>query len=325
VIFTDEWGGGTQARCRETDQMNWGSDAIFDVVDGKLRFASYYKLPVPQTLQENCVSHNASIVPVPGRDILVQAWYQGGISLLDFTDSAHPREIGFFDRGPVSGTGLVIGGFWSSYWYNGHIYASELARGFDVFGLKASEHLTEAEVAAAREVRQTEFNAQHQAKIAWAPSFAVARARFDQLVRTCTSTVSGQRVGSVVVTGVTCLNGATIIGPVVVRPGASLLVIDSSITGAVTASSASAVHLYHSRVKGIVSVIGTAGSTAVVDTTVTGALVLANTDTPGIEPIVADSTVKGVLACTGNAPAPINLSAPNSVIGVAIGQCATLD
>jgi hypothetical protein len=325
VIFTDEWGGGTQPRCRETDELDWGADAIFDIVDRKMRFATYYKLPVPQTVQENCVSHNGSIIPVPGRDILAQAWYQGGISLLDFTDSANPREIGYFDRGPVSGTSLVLGGFWSAYWYNGQIYASELSRGFDVFGIRASEHLTEAEVAAAREVRLPEFNAQHQPKITWAPSFAVARARFDQLVRTCTSTVTDRRVGSLVVTGVTCVNGATIIGPVVVRPGASLLAINSSITGAVTASSASAVHLYHSRVKGIVSVLGTTGSTAVVDTAVTGALVLANTETPGIEPIVADSTVKGVLACTGNTPAPINLGAPNSVVGLAIGQCAALD
>jgi hypothetical protein len=325
VIFTDEWGGGTAARCRETDELDWGSDAIFNVVDRKLRFASYYKLPVPQTVQENCVSHNGSIIPVPGRDILAQAWYQGGISLLDFTDSANPREIGYFDRGPVSATSLVLGGFWSAYWYNGQIYASELSRGFDVFAILASEHLTEAEVAAAREVRLPEFNAQHQPRITWAPSFAVARARFDQLVRTCTSTVTGRRVGTLVVTGVTCLNDATIIGPIVVRPGASLLVINSSITGAVAASSASAVHLYHSRVKGIVSVLGTTGSTAVVDSAVTGALVLANTETPGIEPIVADSTVKGVLACTGNAPAPINLSAPNAVVGLALGQCAALD
>ena len=325
VIFTDEWGGGTAARCRDTDQPNWGSDAIFDIVDGQMRFASYYKLPVPQTLQENCVSHNASIIPVPGRDILAQAWYQGGISLIDFTDSAHPREIGFFDRGPVSATALLPGGFWSSYWYNGYLYASELARGFDVLGLKASEHLTEAEVAAAREVRLAEFNSQHQPKITWAPSFAVARARFDQLVRTCTSTISGRRVGSLVVTGVTCLNGATIVGPVAVRAGASLLAIDSTVTGAITAKDASAVHLYHSTVTGVVSVVGTTSSTAVVDATVTGALVLANNQTPGIEPIVADSRIKGILLCTGNAPTPIDLGAPNSVTGVAIGQCADLD
>jgi hypothetical protein len=325
VIFTDEWGGGTAARCRETDESTWGSDAIFDIVDRQMQFRSYYKLAAPQTVQENCVSHNASIVPVPGRDILAQAWYQGGISLIDFTDSANPREIGFFDRGPVSATSLVLGGFWSSYWYNGHIYASELSRGFDVFGLKASEHLTAAEVAAAGEVRLPEFNAQHQPKITWAPSFAVARARFDQLVRTCTSTVTGKRVGTLVVTGVTCLDGATIVGPVVVRSGGSLLAIDSSVTGAITASSASAVHVYHSTVKGIVSVAGTTGSAAFVDVSVTGALILANGQTSTIEPIVADSRIRGLLACSGNTPAPINLGGTNSVTGLALGQCASLD
>ena len=162
VIFTDEWGGGTGARCRETDQPEWGANAIFDIVDGQMQFASYYKLPVPQTVQENCVAHNGSLVPVPGRDIMVQAWYQGGISLIDFTDSANPVEIGFFDRGPISPTALVLGGFWSAYWYNGNIYGSEIARGFDVFGLLASQHLSEAEIAAAGEVQLAEFNAQHQ-------------------------------------------------------------------------------------------------------------------------------------------------------------------
>ena len=130
-------------------------------------FRSYYKLPVPQTLQENCVAHNGSIIPVPGRDIMAQAWYQGGISLIDFTDSANPREIAFFDRGPISATSLVLGGFWSAYWYNGQIYGSEIARGFDAFGLLPSAHLTAAEIAAAEQVRLAEFNAQHQPKITW--------------------------------------------------------------------------------------------------------------------------------------------------------------
>ena len=167
-----------------------------------MQFASYYKLPVPQTLQENCVAHNGSLVPVPGRDIMVQAWYQGGISLIDFTDSANPVEIAFFDRGPISATALVLGGFWSAYWYNGNIFGSEIARGFDVFGLLPSEHLTEAEIAAAGEVQLAEFNAQHQTTFTWAPSFAVARARFDQLARTCTSTVTGRHNGPLVVVGV---------------------------------------------------------------------------------------------------------------------------
>ncbi len=183
VVFTDEWGGGTAARCRPTDQPQWGANAIFDVVNGQMQFASYYKLPVPQTTQENCVAHNGSLVPVPGRDILSQAWYQGGISLMDFTDSSNPKEIAFFDRGPISATSLVLGGFWSAYWYNGHIYGSEIARGFDVFGLTPSAHMSAAEIAAAAQVQLAQFNPQHQPLIVWAPSFAVARSYYDQLVR----------------------------------------------------------------------------------------------------------------------------------------------
>ena len=183
VIFTDEWGGGTGARCRPQDQPQWGADAIFTIADRQMNFASYHKLPVSQTLQENCVAHNGSLVPVPGRDILVQAWYQGGISLMDFTDPANPHEIAFFDRGPISATSLVLGGFWSAYWYNGNIYGSEIARGFDVFGLTASPYMSEAEIAAACQVQLPRFNAQHQTKITWAPTFAVARAYYDQLVR----------------------------------------------------------------------------------------------------------------------------------------------
>ena len=183
VVFTDEWGGGTGARCRVTDQPQWGANAIFDIVDGQMQFASYYKLPVPQTTRENCVAHNGSLVPVPGRDILSQAWYQGGISLMDFTDSSNPKEIAFFDRGPISATSLVLGGFWSAYWYNGHIYGSEIARGFDVFGLTPSAHMSASEIAAAGQVQLAQFNPQHQSMIVWAPSFAVARSYYDQLVR----------------------------------------------------------------------------------------------------------------------------------------------
>ena len=183
VIFTDEWSGGSGARCRATDHPEWGADAIFDIVDGKMQFASYYKLPVPQTLQENCVAHNGSLIPVPGRDILAQAWYQGGISLIDFTDSANPHEIAFFDRGPISPTSLVLGGFWAAYWYNGHVYGSEIARGFDVFGLTQSEQMSPSEIAAAGQVQLTQFNSQSQTKFVWAPSFAVARSHYDQLIR----------------------------------------------------------------------------------------------------------------------------------------------
>jgi hypothetical protein len=186
VIFTDEWGGGTSARCRVTDHPEWGADAIFDIVNGQMEFASYYKMPAVQTSQENCVAHNGSLVPVPGRDLFVQAWYQGGVSVIDFTDSASPQEIAFFDRGPINvpnPTGLNLGGLWSTYWYNGHVYGTEIARGFDTFGLVASDHLSQNEIDAASEVEQTVFNSQHQTKIAWEPSFNVAGAYFDQAVR----------------------------------------------------------------------------------------------------------------------------------------------
>jgi hypothetical protein len=186
VVFTDEWGGGTSARCRVTDQPEWGADALFDIVDGSLAFASYYKLPVPQTVQENCVAHNGSIVPVPGRDILVQAWYQGGLSVIDFTDTANPTEIAYFDRGPINTpnpTGLNLGGLWSTYWYNGHIFGTEIARGFDVFSFTASDLLSQNEIDAAGEVQLDEFNAQLQPQLSWAPSFAVARSHYDQAVR----------------------------------------------------------------------------------------------------------------------------------------------
>ena len=165
VIFTDEWGGGTRPRCRASDLPSWGANAIFSIVDRKLQFASYYKLPAPQTDQENCVAHNGSIVPVPGRDIMVQAWYQGGISVFDFTDPAKPFEIAFFDRGPLDAKQLITGGHWSAYWYNGRIYASEIARGLDVLRLTPTEHLSKKEIEAAEAVRIDEFNAQHQRRI----------------------------------------------------------------------------------------------------------------------------------------------------------------
>jgi hypothetical protein len=184
VIFTDEWGGGTRPRCRATDPLNWGADAIFDIVDKKLKFASYYKMPAPQTEQENCVAHNGSLIPVPGRDIMVQGWYQGGVSVFDFTDSAKPVEIAFFDRGPIDAANLVTGGFWSAYWYNGQIYGSEIARGVDVFRLIPSEYLTQNEIDAAGLARSEEFNPQEQPRIVWPASFVVARAYIDQLART---------------------------------------------------------------------------------------------------------------------------------------------
>jgi hypothetical protein len=195
VVFTDEWGGGTAPRCRATDLLTWGADAIFDIVDKKLQFRGYYKMPAPQSDLENCVAHNGSIIPVPGRDIMVQAWYQGGLSAFDFTDSAHPVEIAYFDRGPIDPAKLVIGGYWSTYWYNGRIYASEIARGLDIFRLTPSEFLSQNEIDAASSVRMDEFNAQHQPKISFAPTVAVARAYLDQLTRS--NGISAARAGAV--------------------------------------------------------------------------------------------------------------------------------
>lgn len=191
VIFTDEWGGGTSARCRVTDRPEWGANALFDIVDGKLEFRSYYKLPAVQTTQENCVAHNGSIVPVPGRDILVQAWYQGGLSVIDFTDTANPIEIAYLDRGPIdepNATGLNLGGYWSTYWYNGNVLGSEIARGFETLGLTPSAMMSANEIAAAGEIQLAEFNAQLQTKLVHAPSFAVVRSYVDQAERAGTLT-----------------------------------------------------------------------------------------------------------------------------------------
>ena len=183
VIFTDEWGGGGRARCRASDPREWGANAIFDVVDGRMEFRSHYKLPAPQTEQENCVAHNGSLVPVPGRDIMVQAWYQGGISVFDFTDSSNPVEIAFFDRGPLDPERVVMAGYWSAYWYRGFIYGTEIARGLDVLELLPSEHLTRNEIAAAALVAPDTFNAQQQRPIDWPARPVVARAYLDQLGR----------------------------------------------------------------------------------------------------------------------------------------------
>jgi hypothetical protein len=183
VVFTDEWGGGLSARCRANDPNKWGADAIFNLKDNKLSFASYYKLPAAQGDSENCVAHNGSLVPVPGRDIKVQAWYQGGISIMDFTDAEHPFEIAYFDRGPIDPKMLVLGGDWSAYWYNGNIYASEIARGLDVFELTPTKDLTQNEIDAAKTFHQTEFNVQNQQKIEWPKKLVVAKAYLDQLER----------------------------------------------------------------------------------------------------------------------------------------------
>ena len=183
VVFTDEWGGGLGARCRPNDPNKWGADAVFRLKDNKLSFASYYKMPAAQGDSENCVAHNGSLVPVPGRDIEVQGWYQGGISVMDFTDADHPIEIAYFDRGPIDPHMLILGGDWSAYWYNGHIYASEIARGLDVFELSPSKFLTQNEIDAAKTVKAAELNVQNQQRIEWPAKLVVARAYLDQLER----------------------------------------------------------------------------------------------------------------------------------------------
>jgi hypothetical protein len=183
VVFTDEWGGGLGARCRPNDPNKWGADAIFRLNNEKLTFANYYKLPAAQGDTENCVAHNGSLIPVPGRDIEVQAWYQGGISVMDFTDPANPFEIAYFDRGPIDPKVLVLGGDWSAYWYNGYIYGSEISRGLDVFQLTPTKFLTQNEIDAAKTIQVAELNVQNQQKLEWPAKLVVAKAYVDQLSR----------------------------------------------------------------------------------------------------------------------------------------------
>lgn len=183
VVYTDEWGGGMGARCRATDPNKWGANAIFRLNDGKLSFANYYKLPAAQGDSENCVAHNGSLVPVPGRDIKVQAWYQGGISVMDFTDPNKPMEIAYFDRGPIDPKMLILGGSWSAYWYNGHIYSSEIARGLDIFDLTPTDKLSQNEIDAAKAVQVPALNVQMQERIEWPKKLIVAKAYIDQLER----------------------------------------------------------------------------------------------------------------------------------------------
>jgi hypothetical protein len=183
VVFTDEWGGGMAPRCRENDPDKWGANALFTLTGNKLNFQNYYKLKAAQSDTENCVAHNGSLVPVPGRDIKVQAWYQGGISLMDFTDPAHPVEIGYFDRGPIDAKLAIMGGSWSAYWYNGYIYSSEIARGLDIFELTPTEHLTQNEIDAAKLVRFDRLNVQTQESTEWPRKLVVAKAYIDQLER----------------------------------------------------------------------------------------------------------------------------------------------
>jgi hypothetical protein len=195
VLWTDEWGGGTAPRCRATDNPVWGGNAIFSLAGDRAEFQSYYKLPAAQTETENCVAHNGSLIPVPGRDIKVQGWYQGGISIFDWTDARNPVEIAFFDRGPLVADTLRTAGSWSAYWYNGYIYSSEIERGLDVLEVQPSGLLTQNEIDAAKTVHLDYFNAQEQQKFTWQPSFPLARAYLDQLARS--NGLAGERITAV--------------------------------------------------------------------------------------------------------------------------------
>jgi hypothetical protein len=183
VLFSDEWGGGGQAKCRATDKPQWGADAIFSLVNGKMEFQSYYKMPAAQTVHENCVAHNGSLLPIPGRDVMVQSWYQGGVSIFDWTDAKNAHEIAYFDRGPVDSTRMGNGGTWSVYWYNGVMVSSEMSRGLDIMELTPSAHMSQNEIDAAKTVTYEYLNAQGQPKMVWPPSFALAKAYVDQLER----------------------------------------------------------------------------------------------------------------------------------------------
>jgi len=198
VVFTDEWGGGTSPNCQATSMMEMGGNTTLTIgPDKKFKQHAYFKLPSAQTAQENCVSHNGGLVPVPGRDIMVQGWYQGGIDVIDFSDPDHPYELAYFDRGPVDAPpapgdtagGAVsrqrgtIGGSWGAYYWNGLVYSSELARGFDILELLPSDKLSANELAAAKLVKFEEYNPQSQPKIVWPAAFPVVRSYVDQLVR----------------------------------------------------------------------------------------------------------------------------------------------
>jgi hypothetical protein len=195
ILFSDEWGGGGSPKCRAGDPKEWGANALFTIDNGKMNFRSYYKLPAVQTSLENCVAHNGSLIPIPGRDVMVQSWYQGGISIFDWTDASNPKEIAYFDRGPVDSTRMGDAGTWSAYWYNGAMFSSEIGRGFDVVELVPSEFVTQNEIDAAKTVKLDYFNAQGQPKFVWPPSFPLARAYVDQLERN--KCLSAQRIAAI--------------------------------------------------------------------------------------------------------------------------------
>jgi hypothetical protein len=183
ILFSDEWGGGSQPKCRATDKYEWGANAIFTLRNRRMEFQGYYKMPAAQTAQENCVAHNGSLIPIPGRDVMVQAWYQGGISVFDWTDPKNPKEIAYHDRGPVDSARLASGGSWSVYWYNGVMVSSEIARGLDIFELQPSGFISQNEIDAAKSVKFDYLNTQGQQQFVWPKSFSLARAYLDQLER----------------------------------------------------------------------------------------------------------------------------------------------
>ena len=193
VVFTDEWGGGTSPNCQAIHPLEMGGNTTLVIgADKKFTQHAYFKIPTAQTTRENCVSHNGSLIPVPGRDIMVQGWYQGGVDVIDFTDADKPFEIAYFDRGPVdppsdgepnSRARGTIAGSWGAYWHNGLIYSSEMARGLDILEVLPSEHLSANEIAAAKLVMFDEFNPQSQPRIVWPAAFPVVRSYLDQLVR----------------------------------------------------------------------------------------------------------------------------------------------
>jgi hypothetical protein len=195
TLWTDEWGGGTGPMCQANSIMELGGNTIVTASpdNRKLTQHAYFKLPTAQSAQENCVSHNGGLIPVPGRDLYVQGWYQGGVDVMDFTDPDHPIEIAYFDRGSIDApddttkaserSRYTIGGSWGAYYWNGMIYSSELDRGFDVYELTPSEHLSANELAAAKLVTLEEYNPQSQPKLVWPAAFPVVRSYLDQLVR----------------------------------------------------------------------------------------------------------------------------------------------
>lgn len=184
VVFTDEWGGGTSARCRAEDPATWGANMIATIENNTMTPRSFHKLPSAQASTENCVAHNGNIIPVPGRDLMVQAWYQGGVSVMDFTDPMKPVEIAYFDRGPINADKMYVGGSWSAYWLNGRVYSSEIARGLDVLKLVPSDQLSAAEIAAAEAIHMDTINPQTQTRVTWSDTPDVAQSYLDQLMRT---------------------------------------------------------------------------------------------------------------------------------------------